>query len=63
MSNFPDVIYESIVSLLVQKFPDGLSEQEIDKFVKQCYDAHEIYKVSRNVHRPKSEREQQPERN
>jgi hypothetical protein len=43
-----EVIYDAIVSLLVKKYPDGLSDQEIDEFVKQCYKAKKTFRASRD---------------
>ena len=35
----PDVIRDAVVELLIRKFPDGLSEDEIHKFVQNCRSA------------------------
>jgi len=32
----PEVIRDAVLALLVQKFPEKLSEQEISDFVSQC---------------------------
>ena len=37
-----EVIREAVVSLLIQKFPDGLSDDEIIDFTRKCYHAMKI---------------------
>ena len=42
--DYPDVIRDAVISLLIHKFPDEISDEDIAKFVQDCQRATHVAK-------------------